>query len=54
MAPVMMIDDRTYGKLTPDKAVGSIKDFRAVLYGATANGNGSAPVETDAEEETAE
>jgi NADH-quinone oxidoreductase subunit E len=54
MAPVMMIDERTYGKLTPDKAVGSIKDFRASLDGGSANGNGSAPAPTDAEEETAE
>ena len=29
MAPVMMINDRTYGKLTPDKAVAAVKDFRA-------------------------
>ncbi len=29
MAPVMMINDRTYGKLTPDKAVGAVKEFRA-------------------------
>lgn len=29
MAPVMMINDRTYGKLTPDKAVENIKAFRA-------------------------
>ena len=39
MAPVMMINDRTFGKLTPDKAVGAIKDFRATIDG----GNGSGP-----------
>jgi NADH-quinone oxidoreductase subunit E len=40
MAPVMMINDRTFGKLTPDKAVGAIKEFRAVMEGG--NGNDSA------------
>jgi NADH-quinone oxidoreductase subunit E len=48
MAPVMMINDRTYGKLTPDKAVGAIKEFTATEQGA---GNGSAPAaEGQAEE----
>lgn len=37
MAPVMMINDRTYGKLTPDKAVGALRDF------AAASGNGGGP-----------
>lgn len=46
MAPVMMINDRTYGKLTADKAVGAIKDFAAAELG----GNGSSPAELDAEE----
>jgi NADH-quinone oxidoreductase subunit E len=41
MAPVMMIDDRTYGKLTPDKAVGAIKDFREAQEGVP-SGNGKA------------
>lgn len=38
MAPVMMINDRTYGKLTPDKAVANIKEFRA----SQENGGGAA------------
>lgn len=28
MAPVVMINDRAYGKLTPDKAVAAVKAFR--------------------------
>ena len=36
MAPVVMIDDRAYGKLTPEKAVNVVKDFRAQCGG----GNG--------------
>lgn len=43
MAPVMMINDRTYGKLTPDKAVGALKDFAAAQSG---NGNGAGKVDT--------
>lgn len=46
MAPVMMINDRTYGKLTPDKAVANLKEFRA----AEENGGAAAPggeAETD-------
>lgn len=33
MAPVMMINDRTIGKLTADKAVQSVKTFRAEQLG---------------------
>lgn len=40
MAPVMMINDRTYGKLTADKAVKAVSDFVALQEG----GNGGAPV----------
>ncbi len=29
MAPVVMIDDRAFGKLTPDKAVKVVKEFQA-------------------------
>jgi NADH-quinone oxidoreductase subunit E len=29
MAPVVMINDRAYGKLTPDKAVAVVKEFQA-------------------------
>lgn len=38
MAPVMMINDRTYGKLTPDKAVAAVKDFRSKSDGGGQNG----------------
>jgi NADH:ubiquinone oxidoreductase subunit E len=48
MAPVMMINDRTYGKLTPDKAVKAIVDFRAT----EGNGDGGA-AEPKAESEAA-
>lgn len=33
MAPVVMIDDRAYGKLTPEKAVEVVKAFRAEVGG---------------------
>jgi NADH-quinone oxidoreductase subunit E len=29
MAPVVMIDERAHGKLTPEKAVGVVKEFRS-------------------------
>ncbi|GAB4251126.1 MAG: hypothetical protein Kow00129_12000 [Thermoleophilia bacterium] len=51
MAPVMMIDDRTYGKLTPDSAVKAIKEFRQQLE--TVEGNGGSP-EGASEAETGE
>ena len=38
MAPVIMINDRTYGKLTPDKAVDAVKDFRSHADGGGQNG----------------
>jgi NADH-quinone oxidoreductase subunit E len=52
MAPVMMINDRTYGKLTADKAVGHVNDFAATQDGGEAaevappndGSNGGAPV----------
>ncbi len=55
MAPVMMINDRTYGKLTPDKAVGAVKTFRAENEGGgngtgTAGGNGAGAASSDDEE----
>lgn len=31
MAPVVMINDRAFGKLTPDKAVQIVKDFQATV-----------------------
>jgi len=43
MAPVMMINDHTYGKLSPDKAVSSLKEFRA------SQGNGGEVSEASAE-----
>jgi len=43
MAPVVMINDRAHGKLTPEKAVEVVKAFRAEIEGdvARATGNGS-------------
>jgi NADH-quinone oxidoreductase subunit E len=46
MAPVMMINDRTYGKLSPDKAVKAIVDFRK----AESNGGGEAEAAVPAAE----
>lgn len=44
MAPVVMINDRAHGKLTPDKAVAVVKEFREAeleaVAGAGGNGNG--------------
>ena len=42
MAPVMMINDRTYGKLTPDRAVGCIVEFRTTEEGGNGNGGSAA------------
>lgn len=46
MAPVVMIDDRAHGKLTPEKAVEVVKAFRTEigsgLEEAKGNGNGGA------------
>jgi NADH-quinone oxidoreductase subunit E len=39
MAPVVMINDRAHGKLTPEKAVEVVKAFRAGVEG---DGAGSA------------
>ncbi|NLT36203.1 MAG: NAD(P)H-dependent oxidoreductase subunit E [Gaiellales bacterium] len=50
MAPVMMINDRTYGKLTPDKAVGALKDFSAAEAGS-GNGAGKAEAQEASGEE---
>ena len=36
MAPVVMINDRAYGKLTPDKAVAAVKAFREQAEGKQA------------------
>jgi NADH-quinone oxidoreductase subunit E len=45
MAPVVMINDRAHGKLTPDKAVEVVKTFEEQVKG----GNGGPPAQ-DAEE----
>jgi NADH-quinone oxidoreductase subunit E len=46
MAPVVMINDRAHGKLTPDKAVAVVKEFRAAELAAAGltggNGDGAA------------
>jgi len=34
MAPVVMLDDRAHGKLTPDKAVQVVKAFQTVVEGS--------------------
>jgi len=41
MAPVVMINDRAHGKLTPDKAVEVVKHFRADVEGDAAGGDGA-------------
>jgi NADH-quinone oxidoreductase subunit E len=46
MAPVVMIDDRAYGKLTAAKAVGVIKDFQAE-HGNGAGAAGAAQTGSD-------
>jgi hypothetical protein len=55
MAPVMMINDRTYGKLTPDKAVAAVKDFRSKADGDGQNGGDpAASADSDAAPATEE
>jgi len=54
MAPVMMINDRTYGKLTPDKAVDAVKDFRSKSDSGGQNGDDPAATAGDAEPPTEE
>lgn len=49
MAPVVMINDRAFGKLTPDKAVQVVKDFQATEE----SGNGAAADESPGETEPA-
>jgi NADH-quinone oxidoreductase subunit E len=58
MAPVVMINDRAYGKLTPDKAVQVVKEFQAAQSGeegSSENGSGTdtgaSPESVPAEEE---
>ncbi len=47
MAPVMMINDRTYGKLSPDSAVKAVKEFRAKEEGENGSGDTSAVSEAE-------
>jgi len=51
MAPVVMINDRAHGKLTPEKAVDVVKAFRAEVEG---NGAGVTAAETGMAGEEAE
>ncbi len=46
MAPVMMINDRTYGKLTADKAVKAVSDFVSMQEG----GDGAEPADGTSDE----
>lgn len=49
MAPVVMINDRAFGKLTPDKAVKVVKEFQASVKSAgEGNGNNGAGGEDEA------
>ncbi len=43
MAPVVMVNDRAFGKLTPDKAVKVVKEFQATVQAAAqgSGGNGA-------------
>ena len=50
MAPVVMINDRAFGKLTPDKAVKVVKDFQASEGAAESPNNGDGPAESSEEE----
>ena len=45
MAPVVMINDRAHGKLTPDKAVAVVKEFKTAELAAAGlgGGNGGSP-----------
>jgi NADH-quinone oxidoreductase subunit E len=52
MAPVMMINDRTYGKLTADKAVKAVSDFVAAQEGGNGGVLGAeSGTEADSDEE---
>ncbi len=51
MAPVVMINDRAHGKLTPEKAVGVIKAFQAEVEG---EGSGALAAASATGEEEAE
>jgi NADH-quinone oxidoreductase subunit E len=43
MAPVVMINDRAHGKLTPDKAVDVVRTFRAGVEGSSDGATDGAP-----------
>jgi NADH-quinone oxidoreductase subunit E len=57
MAPVVMINDRAHGKLTPDSAVAVVKEFRLqelALAGLGGSGESAQPAaDADADEEGA-
>ena len=44
MAPVVMINDRAHGKLTPEKGRAVVKEFREAELAAAADGNGDGHV----------
>jgi NADH-quinone oxidoreductase subunit E len=49
MAPVVMVNDRAFGKLTPDKAVKVVKEFQATVeLAAQGSGNNGAGGENEA------
>lgn len=50
MAPVVMINDRAHGKLTPDKAVAVVKAFRAEVEGDAAADEDGRAGDQEAEE----
>ena len=55
MAPVVMINDRAHGKLTPDKAVAVVREFqKAELAAAGLGGNGDGPLGAGAGDEAEE
>lgn len=49
MAPVVMINDRAYGKLTPESAKKVVKEFQTTVEGGV-SGNGSGGAELDDDE----
>ncbi len=44
MAPVVMINDRAHGKLTPEKGVQVVREFREAELAAAGNGGGEGHV----------
>jgi len=50
MAPVVMIDDRAYGKLTPEKAVAVVEAFISQVEQSEAEKGGVGEASKEAEE----